>query len=303
MDENQVPEATVDNFREAGKLAAKLREESKRLVMVDASVLDIAETIEKMIEDEGGLPAFPVNVSINDVAAHYTPSFGSEETLKEDDLVKVDMGVEINGALSDTAYTIDLGGKNETLVKAAEDALAKAIGTIKHGVKVGEVGAVIEDTIKGYGFKPIANLSGHMIKSMELHAGVEIPNIRTNDPYELKEGDIFAVEPFSTTGQGYVEDLEQVEIFSIYMPAEVRMRQSRQIIDYAFKNYGMLPFAERWIRKEFKSKLLVSAALKELLKNHFIRGYPVLREVSRGLVAQAEHTVMVTADGCEVFTK
>ncbi|MBN1169482.1 type II methionyl aminopeptidase [Candidatus Micrarchaeota archaeon] len=296
-------EPEIESFREAGKMASKIREESKALIMVGESLLDVAETIEKMITDEGGNPAFPVNISINDIAAHYTPGFGSEETLGETDLVKVDMGIEINGGLSDTAYTIDLGSQNEKLVEASEKALEKAIESIRPGVPVGEIGGIIEETIKGYGYNPISNLSGHMIKSNELHAGVEIPNIRTNDSYQLKEGEIFAVEPFATTGQGHVEDLDMVEIFSIYSPAKVRMRQSRKIIDHVINNYGMLPFAERWIRKEFKSKLLVSAALKELLENHFIRGYPVLREVSRGLVSQKEHTILITADGCEVLTK
>lgn len=292
----------IEAFREAGKLASRIREDSKRLIMVGESLLDIAETIEQMITEEGAKPAFPVNISINDIAAHYTPEAESQESLGEKDLVKVDMGIELNGGLSDTAYTIDLSGENEDLVKASQDALSKAIEAIKPGMAVGDIGGVIEDTIKGYGFKPIANLSGHMIKSNELHAGVEIPNVRTQDRYMLKESEIFAVEPFSTTGNGFVEDLDQVEIFSLYSPAKVRMRQSRKIIEHVIKNYGMLPFAERWVRKEFKSKLLVSAALRELLENQFIRGYPVLREVSRGLVAQSEHTILVTADGCEVLT-
>jgi methionyl aminopeptidase len=223
--------------------------------------------------------------------------------LGETDLVKVDMGVEMRGALSDTAYTIDLAGSNEKLVKASEDALENAIKAIKPGTAVGEIGAVIESTIKGYGFNPISNLSGHMIKSNELHAGVEIPNIKTDDPYQFQPGDIFAVEPFATTGRGYVEDLEQVEIFSLYTMANVRMRQSRKIAEHVINNYGMLPFAERWVRKNFQSKLLVSAALKEMLQNHMIRGYPILREVSRGMVSQTEHTILVTEDGCEVLTR
>jgi methionyl aminopeptidase len=280
--------------------------------MVGESLLDIAETVEKMILEEGAKPAFPVNISVNDIAAHYTPEFEAPTVLGEKDLVKVDMGVEVlyqnergetRAALSDTAYTIDLSGENEKLVKASSDALEKAIGMIRPGVRVGEVGGAIEDTIKGYGFRPISNLSGHMIKSNELHAGVEIPNVRTADPYQFQEGDIFAVEPFATTGQGYVEDLEQVEIFSLFEPTTLRMRQSRKIVEFVWKNYGPLPFAERWVRKEFPSKLLVSAAFKELLQNHFIRGYPVLREIGRGLVAQTEHTILVTNDGCEVLTR
>jgi methionyl aminopeptidase len=255
-----------------------------------------------MIAEEGCRPAFPVNISINDIAAHYTPEFESENALGEKDLVKIDLGIDLNGALSDTAYTVDLDGGNEKLVRASEEALENAIKAIKPGVSVGEIGGVIEETIKGYGFNPISNLSGHMIKSNELHAGVEIPNIKTSDPYRFQEGDIFAVEPFATTGQGHVEDLEQVEIFSIYMPSKIRMRQSRKIVEFVMQNYGMLPFAERWVRKNFSSKLLVSAALKELLQNHFIRGYPVLREVSRGLVSQTEHTILVTKDGCTVLS-
>jgi methionyl aminopeptidase len=296
-------DSELQNFREAGKLASKIREESRSLIMVGESLLDIAETIEQMIAEEGARPAFPVNISVNEIAAHFTPEFESQLALGDEDLVKIDLGIEVHGALSDTAYSVDLGGSNGKLVEASSEALEKAIAMIGPGVAVGEVGGVIEGTIKGYGYKPISNLSGHMIKSNELHAGVEIPNVKTSDAYQFKEGDIFAVEPFATTGQGYVEDLEQVEIFSLYMPSKVRMRQSRKIVEFVVQNYGMLPFAERWVRKSFQSKLLVSAAFKELLQNHFIRGYPVLREVGKGLVSQTEHTILVTKDGCEVLTR
>lgn len=296
-------EKELEQFREAGKIASRIREDSKRLIMVGESLLDIAETVEQMINEAGARPAFPVNISINDIAAHYTPELESENSLDDKDLVKIDLGVELNGGLADTAYTVDLGGDSENLVKAADDALEGAIKLIKPGVSVLDVSGVIEDTIKGRGFRPISNLSGHMIKSNELHAGVEIPNVRGGERYRFKEGDIFAIEPFATTGAGHVEDLEQVEIFSLYMPSKIRMRQSRKIVEFVINNFGMLPFAERWVRKEFKSKLLVSAALKELLQNHFLRGYPVLREAGRGMVAQAEHTILVTADGCEVMTR
>ncbi len=291
-----------DDFKEAGKLAAKVREASKSLIMVDANLLDIAETIEQMILEEGARPAFPVNISINDVAAHYTPEYECERTLQEKDLVKIDLGVEVNGALADTAYTIDLGGENGHFISAAEEALDAAIHKIKPGVSVGEVSEVIEDTIKKNNLKPIANLTGHMISSNELHAGVELPNVKTNHPYKFKEGDIFAVEPFVTDGEGFVEDLDQVEIFALNYPSKVRLRQSRKIMEFAWKNYHLLPFAERWVRKEFKSRLLVSAALRELLESHALKAYPVLREVGRGKVAQAEHTIRVTSDGCEVLT-
>ena len=293
----------LERFRQAGRIASKVREESRSLIMVDASLLDIAETIEQMIREEGARPAFPVNISINEIAAHFTPGVDSTEMLGEKDLVKIDLGVELGGALADTAYTIDLGDANGNLVKASEEALAAAMSMMKPGVTIGSIGGVIEDTIKKHDLKPISNLTGHMIKSNDLHAGVEIPNVRTDDPFELMEGDVFAVEPFATTGGGYVTDLNQVEIYSLFAPAKIRMRQSRKIVEYAIENFGMLPFAERWVMKEFASKVLVSAALKELLQNHFIRAYPVLRESDGGMVSQAEHTVYISADGVEILTK
>src|SRR3989338_1941692 len=294
----------LDNFIEAGKIAGRIREESKSLIMVDEPLLDIAETIEKMIYDEGVQPAFPVNISINDNAAHYTPEFECALTLGENDVVKIDLGVAIEGAISDTAYTIDLSGKNENLVKASSEALDAALLAIKPGVGVGEIGGIIEDKIKSYGFKPISNLTGKMIKSNDLHAGVSVPNVRgTGDSYTFKVGDIFAIEPFATNGRGQVEDSEQVEIFSIHSAQPIRMRQSRQILQHVIEKYGVLPFAERWVRREFKSKLLVSAALKEMLEAGVLRGYPVLKEQAGSLVAQFEHTILIEENGARVLSK
>lgn len=297
-------DSEIENFIEAGRLTGRIREESKSLIMVDEPLLEIAETIEKMIYDEGAVPAFPANISINEIAAHYTPEFDCTKVLGESDVVKIDIGVTVNGAVGDTAYTVDLSEKNTNLVKAAEEALEAAIAAIRPGVCVGDIGGIIEDRIRSYNFKPIANLSGHMIKSNDLHAGENIPNVRNSgDTYKLRERDVFAIEPFATNGRGAVEDGEQVEIFSIYSAQPIRMRQSRKILQHAIEKYGGLPFAERWIRQEFQSKMLVSAALREMLEAQVIRGYPVLKEAQGALVSQAEHTILVEGNGARVLTK
>ncbi|MEM2908602.1 MAG: type II methionyl aminopeptidase [Candidatus Bilamarchaeaceae archaeon] len=293
----------VDDFRTVGRLAAKIREESKRLIMVDEPLLDIAETIEQMIVAEGAKPAFPVNISVNDIAAHFTPTINDTRTIDENMVVKVDIGVALNGAIGDTAYTIDLSGKSGQLIKATEDALENAIKEMKPDKKVGEIGGVIEETAKKHGYKTISNLSGHKIKTGILHAGVDVPNLRTDDDYVLKEGDIFAVEPFLTTGAGYVIDTDEVNIFSFYDVGAVKMRQSKKIFEYILTEYGVLPFAERWVIRAFSSKLLVNAALKEMLEGKILKGYPVLKEAGGGIVAQAEHTVLITSDGNEVLTR
>lgn len=293
----------IDDFREAGKITAKIRDESKSLIMVGEPLIEIADTIEKMIHDEGAKPAFPVNISINEVAAHYTPGITDERTIGEKDVVKIDLGAHIRGAIGDAAYTIDLSGEHEKLVKASEEALENAIKAMRPGVKVGEVGAVIEETAKKYDFKPIRNLSGHKIKTGLLHSGIDIPNVKTEDEYALKEGDIFAIEPFMTNGAGYVVDTETVEIFSFYGTGATKMRQTKRILEHVVREYVLLPFAERWIVRKFSSRLIVNAALKEMLESQLIIGYPMLKDAEDGLVSQAEHTVLVTSDGCEILTK
>lgn len=292
-----------EDFAQAGKLAARIREQSKGLIRPGEQLLEIAETIEQWIQEEGMKPAFPVNLSIDDIAAHYTPTANDTTVIAENDVVKVDMGIEVDGALSDTAYTVDLSGKHKTLVQAAREALEEAVAHIKPGVGVGEIGGVIEQKIRSYGFKPISNLTGHLIQSNNLHAGVGLPNVKTNDRYTFKAGDIFAVEPFATDGEGFVYDADQVEIFSLMERRPTRQRQSRQLLQHIQENYPAQPFAERWLQKKFPSKMLLSTALKELLAAQAIRAYPVLKERGQGMVTQFEHTVLVEEGGVKVLTR
>lgn len=299
----EAEEASIEEFEEAGKIGARVREESKALINIGEGILDIAETIEGMIREEGAEPAFPANVSINDIAAHYTPEAGDSGTIGETDVVKIDLGVELNGAISDTAYTIDLSGKHGKLVEASEKGLEAAIGVMKAGVTIGEIGAVVEETIRGYGYKPVANLTGHRISTGLLHTGIDVPSVKTDDPYQLQEGEIYAIEPFATDGKGLVSDSDQVEIFSLYMPGKLRMRESRKLLNHIISNYGLLPFAERWLQKEFKSRLLLKNALKEMLRMQVLKAYPVLREAEGGMVAQTEHTVVVEEGGARILTK
>lgn len=281
-----------EDFIQAGKIAAKVREESKKLIIVEESLLDIAETIEQMIRDEGANCAFPVNISLNEKAAHFTPETDCELLLSENDVVKIDLGAEVNNALSDTAYTIDLSGKLGKLIEASEKALAKAITMMTPGTKVSEVSGAIEDTIKAYGFVPISNLTGHMIKKGLLHAGIDIPNVRINHPYTLKDGDIFAIEPFASTGSGVVQDTDQVEIFSLINPKPLRMLQARKIEEQIMKERKLLPFAQRWLNAK-NSRLIVNSVLREMIAQKIVISYPVLKDSGNGIVSQFEHTVVV----------
>lgn len=291
-----------DNFEKAGRVAASVLREAPKLVMPGESYLDVVESLEKMIVDGGARPAFPANISINEIAAHFTPEAGSQVLIGENDLVKIDLGAHVDGCIGDCALTIDLSGEQGKLCEASKAALDAAVAAIKPGIAVGSVGGAIEKEIAARGFRPIENLTGHKIEPYLLHAGQEIPNIASQGGYELQEGDVFAIEPFASSGSGRVADTSQVEIFALAATPKLRMKYSRELLAHVIGSYFSLPFAERWLSGVFNSRLTLSTALRELLNSGALHPYPVLRDTGKGLVSQFEHTVLVEHDSAKVLT-
>jgi len=293
----------IEKYEKAGRIAYEVLQECRQLIKPGAKLLELAETAEGKIREKGAKPAFPVNISTNEAAAHFTPEKDSTLVFGEKDVVKLDVGVHIDGFIGDNALTVDLSNENGKLVEAAEKALDAAVCTVRAGAKLCEIGAEVETAIKGYGFKPIANLTGHSLGEYELHSGVEIPNIDNKDPNQLQEGMVLAIEPFATNGEGRVSESPEVEIFALEEKFPVRMRESRRLLTYVEENYRTLPFAERWLYKDFHSKLLLHAALRELIFSGSFRQYPVLKDSGKGLVSQTELTVVVEKDAARVLTK
>lgn len=294
MNENQMNDKVIEKYLKAGKILSKVRNEVKDKIKVGSKLVDIADFIENRTIELGGFPAFPCNISRNDEAAHSTPC-RDDSVIFGNDMIKIDMGVHVDGYIADSAFTADLLG-NKDLVKASEDALFAAIDIIKEGVNTARIGSVIESTITENGFKPIINLSGHSLAQYVTHAGVTIPNKHTNHGTVLKQGDAIAIEPFATDGIGKVVDGVTTEIYSVVANKPIRMKAARDLMK-EIEFYKTLPFAKRWL----KSKKL-DFSLKQLIRSNILRGYPVLKEISGGMVSQAEHTVIVMKDGCEITT-
>ena len=289
-------EHILEKYKAAGKILVEVREAALELVKPGNRLLDVAEFVERGIRDRGGEPAFPCNISRNEEAAHATPSIDDEAVFGPEDLVKLDIGVHIDGYIADSAVTVDLCGKYEELVRASEAALEEAIKIIHDGVSTVEIGEVIEKAIKEKGYKPIVNLSGHGLLRYNSHAPPTIPNVKHEHGVILKTNDVVAIEPFATNGGGKVVESGNVEIYSLIKPKPVRMREAKKLLN-EIKKYHGLPFARRWLPRE-----RLNLALRTLKNTGVLRDYPILREENRGLVAQAEHTVIIKEDGCEVTT-
>jgi methionyl aminopeptidase len=275
---------------QAGKIASEVKDYARKLIKPDMSLLEIAEKIESKIQELGGEPAFPTNLSINEIAAHYTPSHNDES--KASGLLKVDFGVHINGYLADTAFSIDLENSNENkkLIQAAEAALENASKEFEKGKTTSEIGEVIEKTISEKGFQPIINLSGHSMEEYDLHAGITIPNINDERRISIEEG-LYAIEPFSTTGSGKVQDGNPSGIYQLQDNKKPRSPKAREVLEFIEENYSTLPFCSRWLVKKFTPTVIL--ALRELEQNQNLHQYPQLVESSHAKVAQAENTILI----------
>lgn len=283
----------------AGKIASQVREFAKKIVKKDALLIKIAERIELEIIKLGGKPAFPTNLSINDIAAHYTPSY-DDKTLAHG-LLKVDFGVHIDGFVADTSISFDLedSQENKKLIKSSEEALENVIKKIKYNISTNEIGKIIYETITKNGFTPIVNLSGHSIEKYDLHSGVTIPNIDDKKNILLDEG-VYAIEPFSTKGNGKVYDGKPSGIYSLKEKKSVRSQNAREILEFIENEYSTLPFCSRWIVKKFGLRAIL--ALKELENSGNLHQYAQLIESSHNNVSQAEHTVLIEKDKITITT-
>jgi methionyl aminopeptidase len=265
-------------------------------------LVETAELIEGWIIAKEAKPAFPVNISINENAAHYTPSIDEQTVFGEKNVIKIDIGTHVDGFIGDIAYTIDLSGENGKLIEASQEALNNALSIIKAGAETWKIGEVVEETIKKFGFKPIENLSGHMLKQYDLHAGISIPNIKTMHSYELEEGMVLAIEPFASTGNGRITESRRTDIFCYEKDILTRNKDAREMLSFVKNEYKTLHFAERWLAKKY-DKFKLSIALRELSSREALLSFPVLHDVAGSLVSQAEVTVIVEKDSCKVLTK
>lgn len=278
---------------EAGNIAKRVAEYAKSIIKPNMKLLEIAEKIEEKIIELKGKPAFPVNLSINDVAAHYTPSYNDESIAHG--LLKIDLGVHVSGYLADTAFSIDLENneENKKLIEASESALKNAIEVIEENISISEIGKTIQETIESEGFSPIINLSGHEMQQYDLHAGLTIPNHDNKSSIKVSKG-TYAIEPFATTGSGKVYEGKPSGIYALINWKNVRSETAREIAEFIETEYQTLPFCSRWLVKQFGTRALF--ALKQLEENENIHQYPQLIESSHGKVSQAEHTILISKE-------
>lgn len=285
----------------AGNVAGRARDLGASMVEEGVTYVEVADTVEDFIRDEGAEVAFPVNIALNDVAAHYTPRPGEKTRFQYGDLVKVDVGAHIDGRVGDTAKTVEVGSNTySNLIESAKMSLESAIEVIKGGVKLSYIGSIVERTMNSMGFKPIVNLTGHSILPYNLHAGLSVPNYDDRGRDIIPSGTILAVEPFATTGVGEVESWKRSNIYRFVRPRGKLKEDQEKAMEVIRSGLKGLPFSERWLSRKIDKP---EKPLRGLVRAGSVYSYPILREVSGGMVSQWEHTLLITDDGCRILTK
>jgi len=288
----------IEKYKKAGKIAKESLDYGKDLIKKGTKVLDVCNKVEQKIIELGAKIAFPAQISMNEIAAHYCPE-DNDETKFEEQLVSLDVGVHVDGCIGDNACTVDLSGNNSDLVKASLEALKAAIEKVKVGVKLAGIGKAIEDAIGNYGFQPVRNLSGHGLDFYNIHCPPTIPNFDTKGN-EVLEKQVIAIEPFATNGVGLIHEKGKASVFSLIGKKSVRIGFVRNI-QKEIESYNELPFTTRWLTKKF-SEAQVRFSLNQFKQLDILREYPPLVERQNGLVSQAEHSLLVD-DEVIVLTK
>ncbi len=292
----------LEKYMKAGRIAAEARELGISMVKDGALAYDVAEAIEDYIREKGAKPAFPANLSINHEAAHYTPTYGDKRRFRTGDLVKVDVGANVDGYIGDTSRTIEVGSNRYfRLIKASEEGLNTAMDVIRAGVELDEIGAAVESVISSFGYRPIENLTGHLLEKYRLHAGLSIPSVKGLENGIIKEGMAIAVEPFATDGAGYIKNGGNPGIYMV-LDENVKPKkgEQRDFFEAIAENFGNLPFAERWCHEIDKN---APKLLKQLSRRGYVHGYEVLIDAKKGMVSQRENTLIVKKDGVIVTTE
>jgi len=291
----------LDNWRRAGRIASQCREWARTAIQPGVRLRDVLEGIEERIRAAGAIPAFPAQTSRNHIAAHYCSSPEDETVYEEGDCVKVDLGVCVEGAIADTACTVDLSsdGRWGDLIKASSDALATAISMVEPGRPTAEIGAAVERVIQSAGFEPVRNLTGHGLDRWTVHTAPQIPSCPDHGRDVLPTNKVVAIEPFACTGRGHTVERGRAEVFMMVRPPRKAKGLDKGVLR-AIESWRGLPIARRYF-EEF-DRDAVEDAFGKLARQASLLRFPPLVEQEGVMVAQTEHSIFVGEDAVEVLT-
>ncbi|KAH6641705.1 methionine aminopeptidase 2-like protein [Chaetomium tenue] len=315
----------LNDYRHAAEAHRQVRQWAAKNIKPGQSLTDIANGIEDSVralvghqglEEGDALIAgmgFPTGLSINHCAAHYTPNAGNKMILQQDDVMKIDFGVQVNGNIVDSAFTMAFNPRYDPLLEAVKAATNAGIKEAGIDVRLGEIGGVIQEVMESYEVeidgttypvKPIRNLNGHTILPYNIHGGKSVPIVKSNDTTKMEEGDVFAIETFGSTGGGHVIEDGEVSHYAKRTDApkvDLRLSSAKSLLSVINKNFGTLPWCRRYLDRLGQEKYLLG--LNNLVSNGIVEAYPPLVDKKGSYTAQFEHTILIRPTVKEVISR
>ncbi|KAK4575170.1 Methionine aminopeptidase 2 [Recurvomyces mirabilis] len=325
---DRMNEDFLTEYRQAAEVHREVRKYAKANIKPGMTLTEIAEMIEDgtrhltghMGLEEGdnilGGVAFPTGLSINQCAAHYTPNAGNKTVLKQEDVMKVDFGVHVNGRIVDSAFTVAFDPQYDNLLAAVKDATNTGIREAGIDARFGEIGGAIQEAMESYEVeingqtypvKAIRNLNGHTISQYSIHggsAGKSVPIVKGGSNEKMEEGETYAIETFGSTGKGIVrDDMETSHYAKIADAPKVALRvaSAKNLLRSIEKNFGTLPFCRRYLDRLGHDKYLLG--LNNLVQSGILQDYPPLCDIKGSYTAQYEHTILLRPNVKEVVSR
>ncbi|CAE6474269.1 unnamed protein product [Rhizoctonia solani] len=323
------PETTYQDIRRAAEVHRQVRAHARKHIRPGQTMTDIANNIEEGVRalvevqgrDKAGIEAenwrvagigFPTGLSLNECAAHYTPNAGDTRVLQQKDVLKVDIGVQVNGRICDSAFTLSFEPTYDALLEAVKDATNTGVREAGIDVRLGDIGAAIQEVMESYEVvvgtntyqvKSIENLSGHSIHRYSIHGSKSVPIVKTADQTKMEEGELFAIETFGSTGRGRVIDSGDCSHYAKMRNPRgpLRLESAKSLLKSIDKHFGTLPFCRRYLDRYGESKYLL--ALKSLVQEGVVQDYPPLCDVKGAMTAQFEHTILLRPTVKEVVSR
>ncbi|KAK1980276.1 methionine aminopeptidase 2 [Colletotrichum cereale] len=314
----------LTDYREAAEIHRQVRQWAQKNIKPGQTLTEIAEGIEDGVRALTGHPGieegdaykggmgFPCGLSLNHCAAHYTPNAGNKMVLSQEDVMKVDFGVHVNGRIVDSAFTMAFEPQYDNLLAAVKDATNAGVKEAGIDVRVGDVGGVIQEVMESYEVeidgttypvKSIRNLNGHTIERWSIHGTKSVPIVKSNDTTKMEEGDVFAVETFGSTGNGFVREDMEVSHYARRGEghAALRLDSAKRLLNVINKNFGTLPFCRRYLDRLGQDKYLLG--LNNLVSSGIVEAYPPLCDKKGSYTAQFEHTILLRPTVKEVISR
>ena len=327
------PPDCQDDFRRAALIHKVARKKARSFLYAGgtvASLVDGTEGIIMKLCPSGGGIAFPIGVSVNNVAAHDSKTYQDTRMFRLGDVVKIDIGVHINGHIIDSAFTHivtsqpgvhDSESPYNAVLEASRDAMFTAIKMARPDQSIYDVSATICEVIKSYelpngkAINPVRGLGGHNIEPYMIHAG----KIILAEPSEeqlgqrMEENEVYAIEPFATSGSGTIMQDSRMDLTgcthfmaphnvdTINTITKKDKKYFRQTDLYELiQNRTGLPFSSSWIDRTKVKKL--DASLKLGITTNQLIAFPPLYGEKDSIVAQFEHTICINDKSTEIFS-